>query len=220
METLNDLSEQEHLVAYGSKKFDSTEQCWKIVEKEAYAIIYAVEKHRHYLIGKKFLLRVDNRVVTYLNSKRIPKSRKLLNWALQLSDYDFEIQHVPSKNNEISDALTRIYAIATLLELQPEHSTTEFYMAQQSDQYLSAAFEYLHADQKKFDVNRLGPLERHRKHLNLCATGLLNGKTVLLFQNHFGTESSSCAITIQLQDILVLNIPSVNSNISSFGLRP
>ena len=77
METLNDLSEQEHLVAYGSKKFDSTEQCWNTVEKEAYAIIYAVEKHRHYLIRKKFLLHVDNRVVTYLNSKRIPKSRKL-----------------------------------------------------------------------------------------------------------------------------------------------
>ena len=127
METLNDLSEQEHLVAYSSKKFDSIEQCWNIVEKEAYAIIYAVEKHRHYLIGKKFLLHVDNRVVTYLNSKRIPKSGKLLNWALELSEYYFEIQHVPSKNNEISDALTRIYAIATLLELQPELSTTEFY---------------------------------------------------------------------------------------------
>ena len=180
VKTLNDLSEQEHLVAYGSKKFDSTEQCWNIVEKEAYAIIYAVEKHRHYLIGKKFLLRVDNRVVTYLNSKRTPKSRKLLNWALQLSEYDFEIQHVPSKNNEISDALTRIYAIATLLELQPELSTTEFYTAQQSDQYLSAAFEYLHADQKKFDINRLGPLKRHRKHLNLCATGLLKWKTCIV----------------------------------------
>ena len=73
METLNHLSEQDHLVAYGSKKFDSTEQCWDIVEKEAYTIIYAVEKHRHCLKGKKFLLRVDNRVVTYLNSKRIPK---------------------------------------------------------------------------------------------------------------------------------------------------
>ena len=29
------LSEQEHLVAYGSKKFDSTKQCWNILEKEA-----------------------------------------------------------------------------------------------------------------------------------------------------------------------------------------
>ena len=41
------MSEQEHLVLYGSKEFDSTEQGWNIVEKEAYAIIYAVGKHRH-----------------------------------------------------------------------------------------------------------------------------------------------------------------------------
>ena len=68
--------------------------------KGSYAVIYAVEEHRHYLTRKKFLLCVDNRVVTYLNSKRIPKSRKLINWALQFSEYDFEIQHVPSKNNE------------------------------------------------------------------------------------------------------------------------
>ena len=33
------------------------------------------------------------------------------------------MQHVPSKNNEISDALTCIYTIAALLELQPELST-------------------------------------------------------------------------------------------------
>ena len=47
METLNDVSEQEHLLAYGSKEFDYTEQGWNIVEKEAYVIIYAVGKHRH-----------------------------------------------------------------------------------------------------------------------------------------------------------------------------
>ena len=100
------------------------------------------------MTGKKFLLCVDNRVVTYLNSKHVPESCKLLNWASQLSEYDFEIRHVLSKNNEISDALTHIYAIAALLELQPDLSTAEFYTAQQSDQYLSTAFEYLHADQK------------------------------------------------------------------------
>ena len=77
---------------------------------------------------------------------------------------------------EVHIHVTRIYAIAALLELQPELSTTEFYTAQQSDQYLSAAFEYLHADRKNVDVNRMGPLKRHHKHLNLCATGLLKWK--------------------------------------------
>ena len=45
-----------------------------------------------------------------------------------------------------------------MLKLQLELSTTEFYTAEQSDKYLSAAFEHLHVDRKNFDVSRLGPL--------------------------------------------------------------
>ena len=56
------------------------------MEKEAYTIIYTVERHWHYLTGKKFLLRVDNRVENYLNSKRVPKNRKL------------EVQHIMKYN--------------------------------------------------------------------------------------------------------------------------
>ena len=172
------------------------------------------------MIGKKFLLCVDNRVVIYLNSKQIPKSCKLLHWALQLSEYKFEIQHVPSKNNEISDALTHINAIAALLELQLELSTAEFYTAQQSNQYLTAAFEYLYTDWKNFDINCIGPVKWHSKHLNLCNWFAEMEKTVLLFQNRLRTKSSSCVIKIQLQDILVLNVLLINSNISSFGPGP
>ena len=54
----------------------------------------AVRKHRDYLIGRKFLLRTDNRILTYLMSKREPKSRKLFGWALELSEYDFDIEHI------------------------------------------------------------------------------------------------------------------------------
>ena len=67
--------DKEHVVAYGSRKFDDSEYCWNIVEKEAAAIIDAVRKHRHYLIDRKLLLRTDNRILTYLMSKREPKSR-------------------------------------------------------------------------------------------------------------------------------------------------
>ena len=44
--------DKEHIVAYGSKTFEDTEYCWNIVEKEAAAIMDAVRKHRHYLIGR------------------------------------------------------------------------------------------------------------------------------------------------------------------------
>ena len=78
--------DKEHIVAYGSMTFTDTEYCWNIVEKEAAAIMDAVCKHRHYLIGRKFLLLTDNRILSFLMSKCEPKSRKLLGWAFELSE--------------------------------------------------------------------------------------------------------------------------------------
>ena len=140
--------DKEHIVADGSRKFDDTEY-WNIVEKEATAIMDAVRKYRHYLTGRKVLLRTDNCILTYLMSKREPKSRKLLGWALELSEYDFDIQHVQSRSNGISDCLSRLHLVNLLTHLQPEMSLEEFHQAQLKDPYLVAAFDYLAANRKK-----------------------------------------------------------------------
>ena len=58
--------DKEHIMAYDSQKFDDTEHCWNIVEKEAAAIVDAVCKHHHYLIGRQLLLCIENRILTYL----------------------------------------------------------------------------------------------------------------------------------------------------------
>ena len=97
----------EFIVGYGSGKFDDTEVKWNVVEKEAYAILEGITKNRHYLLGKKFTIRTDSRILSYLHDKREPKNKKLLNWALTLSEYDYDIAHIPSKLNGIADCLSR-----------------------------------------------------------------------------------------------------------------
>ena len=82
-------NDEEFIVSYYSSKLNPTEFRWNIVEKETYAIIKGVEKYRHYLIGKQFTLKTDNRILTYLKSTHTSKSRKLLNWALRLSEYQY-----------------------------------------------------------------------------------------------------------------------------------
>ena len=59
---------EEFIVSYYSSKLSQTECRWNIVEKEAFAIIKGVEKFRHYLIRKEFILKTDNRILTYLKS--------------------------------------------------------------------------------------------------------------------------------------------------------
>ena len=187
LKIIDHITKQEHIVAYHSKKFSSSELNWNIVEKEAYSVVHNVNYFRHYLIGKKFTIRVDNRIITYIQSKHQPKNRKLLNWSLKLSEYDYDIVHIPGKDNYISDCLSRIHdnggelgsCLLTIHDLSSSITHHELQIAQNNDQYTKACLDYTH-NNKSFDVNLLGPYKRFRKHLTMHNDILLwKGKYVI-----------------------------------------
>ena len=137
---------KEFIISYHSAKLTDTEFRWNIVEKEAYAILKAIEKFRHYLIGKPFILKTDNRVLTYLQSTHTSKSRKLLNWALKLSEFVFKIVHILSKNNGISDCLSCLHEnINIIFEIEPVLSRSEILDSQMKDECMKHAISYLHS---------------------------------------------------------------------------
>ena len=127
-------------------------------------------------------MHADNRINTCLQSKRSPKSPKLLNWALALSEFDYEVQHIRSKNNGISDCLSRIHSINVLFELKPETSLNDLKTAQSQDPHLHAAINYLAANRRYFDVKLLGPLARQRKKLYVSSDGILYWKQCVVIQ--------------------------------------
>ena len=138
---------------------------WNIVEKEAHAIIFATQKFWHYLFGKTFLLHTNNGINTYLPTKRSPKHRKLLNWALELSEFDYEIEHIPSKNKAISDCLSRLYTVNSItMDLHPVFSTADLIAHQSHDLSICDAKAYL-VSKEQFHITRLGHLKCYGKHL-------------------------------------------------------
>lgn len=171
----------EYVVSYHSSKLNDTEYRWNIVEKEGYAIVQCVDKFRHYLIGKRFVLRTDNRVLTFLKSTHTSKSRKLLNWALTLSEYDYDIVHIPSKSNEIADCLSRLYSkVNVISELEPRISRDELLQLQKEDTVMMHARTFLETGLKS-DIDKLGPFKRFRKQLHINDDGILcwRGKIVV-----------------------------------------
>lgn len=98
-------------VAFASKKLNDTQVKYPILEKEAYAIIFGVTKFYHYLFGKKFILQTDNEALTKILGPKygIPKmaAKRLQYWSIFLSAFDYEIQHIKSKNNP-ADYLSRV----------------------------------------------------------------------------------------------------------------
>lgn len=101
------LSQLEKPIQFASKTLNAAQRNYSTIEKELYAIIYALETFRHYLLGFEFILYCDHKPLIYLfNSKR--HETKMYRWRLQLSDYTFKIIYKQGSQNTVADALSRI----------------------------------------------------------------------------------------------------------------
>lgn len=94
-------------IAYASRSFTSGERNKSTPEQELCAIHFALQYFKPYIYGLKFLVKTDHRPLVYLYTMKNPSS-KLLRIRLDLEEYDFEIEHIPGKNNVSADALSRI----------------------------------------------------------------------------------------------------------------
>lgn len=94
-------------VAFASAKLSQTQQRWAIIEKEAYAALWALQKFKHWLFGTHVTLYSDHNPITYL-TETTPKSSKLVRWALALQEFNVSFVYRAGKNNEAADCISRM----------------------------------------------------------------------------------------------------------------
>ena len=97
----------EQPIQYVSHKLSDTQRRWPIIEKEAYAIYYALQKLDHFLHGATFTIRCDHKPLKYLLSSEM-KNRKIQMWAIAISSYNCKIEYIKGKDNEQADMLSRL----------------------------------------------------------------------------------------------------------------
>ena len=97
------------VIEYASRTLSSAEKAYATTEKECLAIVWAVHKFHHYLIGAHFLLETDHKPLEWLNTAKSSKSRsqRLERWSLELRAFQFSIIHRPGSTNQPADALSR-----------------------------------------------------------------------------------------------------------------
>lgn len=106
----------EKVISFASRTLTRQEQNFSTTEKEYLAVIWAVEKFRHYLEDTHFAIITDHASLVWLNRLKDTTGR-LARWALRLQLFDYEIIHRKGKENVIPDFLSRslpvnIYAIS------------------------------------------------------------------------------------------------------------
>jgi len=95
------------VIEYASRVFNQAERNYCATRREMAAVIFALRQFRPYLLGRKFLIRVDNQALSFFMRLRNPtgQAARYLDF---LADYDFEISHRGSAQNRNADGVSRI----------------------------------------------------------------------------------------------------------------
>jgi hypothetical protein len=94
-------------ISFSSVKLFPTQGRWSTIEREAYAVIEALKRYRHWLWGSKVFVYSDHNPLTFL-TEASPKSAKLARWALALQEFNIEFRYRPASKNAAADFLSRI----------------------------------------------------------------------------------------------------------------
>lgn len=94
-------------IQFFSKSLIAAQKNYATVHKEMLGIVLAIENFRQYLYGREFVVVTDHKPLTSL-FKQTKLSNRLLRWKLLLSEYNFKIIHVPGKQNQVADCLSRM----------------------------------------------------------------------------------------------------------------
>lgn len=100
------LMQEGHPIAFWSKVLSLRDQVLSTYEKELMAVVLAVLKWRHYLLGRHFIIRTDHQSLKHLLEQRVatPFQQK---WITKLLGFDYEIVYKVGKENLAADALSR-----------------------------------------------------------------------------------------------------------------
>ncbi|KII65807.1 Transposon Tf2-6 polyprotein [Thelohanellus kitauei] len=153
---------EEKPISFFSKTLNTTQRRYSATDRECLAIILAIRKFRHYLLGKKFTLFTYHNPLTYLKSVKNINGRRA-RWILELEEYEFEIQYVPGKSNTVADGLSRSVAAVSV------GSSIDFPVEQQQDAAINKIKLFLSSHeipQEPMDPKTLS-LWRNRKNLQL-----------------------------------------------------
>ena len=97
---------EERVIAYGSFSLTPAQRKYCTTKLELLALVRFTREYRHYLLGRKFVVRTDHSSLTWLMQFRHVEGM-LARWLEELSQYDMVIQHRKGVHHGNADPLSR-----------------------------------------------------------------------------------------------------------------
>ena len=93
-------------VTFITRRMTAAEEKYHANELECLALVWALNKLRQHVYGRKFTVKTDSNVLRWLYRKK-DVSGKFARWILTLQEYDIDLCHMSGKINLVADALSR-----------------------------------------------------------------------------------------------------------------
>lgn len=97
---------EERPIVYASRLLTPAERNYSTTEREALAVVWAVEKFRGYIDGHEVRVSSDHQPLKWLLTLKSPAGR-LVRWAMKLQSFNLIVDYTPGKANVIADTLSR-----------------------------------------------------------------------------------------------------------------
>lgn len=107
----------ERVISYLSHKLSGAQLRWPIIEKEAYAIIYALKKFHAYLWAAKLEVHTDHKPLLSLFQGEV-KNSKIMRWSVIIAQYGPRILYHKGALNIRADTLSRIASVSPAVPLE------------------------------------------------------------------------------------------------------
>ena len=102
------LMQTDGQIAYASRSLSSVEQRYAQIEKEMLAVVFGLERFRHYTYGRKVTVVTDHKPLVAICSKPLSKSpKRLQSMLLKVQEYNFEVVFKPGGEIPVADTLSR-----------------------------------------------------------------------------------------------------------------
>ncbi|WVZ97659.1 hypothetical protein U9M48_043174 [Paspalum notatum var. saurae] len=111
------LMQEGRVIAYASSQLWKHEVNYPTHDLELLAVVYALKKWRHYLLGNTCHIYTDHKSLKYIFTQPELNMRQR-RWLELIKDYDLEVHYHPGKANVVADALSR-KAHCNFIEARP-----------------------------------------------------------------------------------------------------
>nr|KYP35812.1 Retrovirus-related Pol polyprotein from transposon 17.6 [Cajanus cajan] len=104
------LMQDHHPIFYISRILNLQQQSLSTYEKELLAVVFAIQRWRHYLLNRHFIIKTDHYSLKYILDQRLTTDFQK-KWLAKLMEFDFSIEYKKGQDNVVVDALSRISPI-------------------------------------------------------------------------------------------------------------